>query len=150
MTEIVRTNPQNKDFVAMIKELDADLAVTDGDEHAFYDQFNKLDKIKYVVVVYEDGHPVSCGAIKQVEPGVMEVKRMFTVSSKRGKGYAGLVLAELEKWAAEFSAEKCILETGTRQPYAIALYKKSGYKVIPNYGQYENVENSLCFGKKLT
>lgn len=72
MTEIVRTNPQNKDFLAMIKELDADLAVTDGDEHAFYDQFNKLDKIKYVVVVYEDGHPVSCGAIKQVEPGVME------------------------------------------------------------------------------
>lgn len=149
MIDIVRTDPRNQDFTAMVKELDADLAVTDGDEHAFYDQYNKLDKIKHVVVLYDDGHPVSCGAIKQFEPGVMEVKRMFTISSKRGKGYAGFVLNELEKWAAELSAIKCILETGTRQPYAIALYKKSGYRLIPNYGQYKDVENSLCFGKEL-
>jgi len=53
----------------------------------------------------------------------------------------------LERWAAELSYEKCILETGKKQPEAIALYKKNGYKLIPNYGQYAEIENSLCFEK---
>lgn len=149
MIKIIRTNSQNRDFKEMVKELDANLAVTDGEEHAFYDQYNKLDKIKHVVVLYENKAPVSCGALKQFAPGIMEVKRMFTISSRRGKGYAGKVLHELESWAAELSAEKCILETGVRQPDAIQLYKKNGYKIIPNYGQYAGVKNSLCFEKKL-
>lgn len=149
MIEIIRTNSQNEDFIGMVQELDEDLAVTDGDEHSFYDQYNKLDKIRHVVVLYEDGQPVSCGAIKEFEPGIMEIKRMYTVSYKRGKGLAGKVLTELEKWSAELGAQKCILETGIRQPYAIALYKKCGYELISNYGQYRDVKNSLCFGKFL-
>jgi putative acetyltransferase len=79
----------------------------------------------------------------------MEVKRMFVKEEFRGKGIAGKVLSELEKWARELWFQKCILETGTRQIEAIALYKKSKYSIIPNYGQYEGVENSLCFEKKL-
>ena len=57
------------------------------------------------------------------------------------------ILAELETWAAELSFAKCILETGKRQPEAIGLYKKNGYKLIPNYGQYAEIENSVCFEK---
>jgi GNAT superfamily N-acetyltransferase len=69
--------------------------------------------------------------------------------SQRGKGIAGKILSELETWAVEMGYYKCILETGTRQLEAVALYKKSAYSIIPNYGQYIGVENSLCFEKEL-
>ena len=146
---LIRTDSDNKDFIRLVKFLDDYLAEQDGDEHAFYAQFNKLDNIKYVIVAYEDGMPAGCGAIKEFSPDTMEIKRMYTSPENRGKGIASLILAELEKWAAELSYTKCVLETGLRQPEAIALYKKNGYLLIPNYGQYAGVENSLCFGKSL-
>jgi putative acetyltransferase len=65
----------------------------------------------------------------------------------RKKGMAAAVLKELELWAAQENFTHCILETGKRQPEAIALYKKQGYALIPNYGQYANVENSVCMKK---
>lgn len=133
----------------LVKELDSGLAITDGEDHAFYDQFNKLEKIKYSVVFYEYGNPVGCGAIKEYAPGVMEIKRMFVRQNSRGRGYASAILRELENWVSELSFVRCILETGINQPEAIALYKKNGYTVIPNYGQYEEVEESFCFGKSV-
>ena len=147
MPTITRTTSDNPDFVALVQRLDAELAERNGDEHPFYAQFNKIAKIKHVVVAYEDGTPVACGAIKEFAAGVMEVKRMYTSPEFRGKGIAGQVLGELERWAAELGYGKYILETGLKQPEAIALYTKSGYRVIPNYGQYANVENSVCFEK---
>ncbi len=149
MLTIIRTNSSNRDFIKLVKELDAYLAVKDGRDHAFYDQYNKLDKIKHVIVAYENDIPVGCGAIKEYDAKTMEVKRMFTLPECRGKGVAKKVLNELEKWATESGYEKCILETGKRQPEAIALYKKSGYKIIPNYGQYVSMDNSVCFEKDM-
>ena len=149
MISMVRTDSENQDFVELVKYLDADLAERDGEEHSFYDQFNKIDRIKYVVVAYENKKPVGCGAIKEYYSNAMEVKRMFVLPERRGKGIAAKVLSELEIWAAELSFEKCILETGKKQPEAIQLYKKSGYVIIANYGQYAGIENSLCFEKKL-
>ena len=147
--EIIRTNSDNPDFIHLVKQLDADLAERDGNEHDFYAQFNKIDKIKHAVVASDGGVPVSCGAIKQYDDAVMEVKRMYTLPASRGKGIASLVLNALEEWAKELSYAKCVLETGKKQPEAIALYTKNGYAVIPNYGQYEGIENSVCFEKKL-
>ena len=149
MIKIVRTNSDNPDFIELVKYLDADLAIRDGNEHSFYAQFNKIDKIKFVVVAYEDDQPVGCGAIKEYAPNTMEIKRMYTSPASRGNGIATKVLTELENWAAEMSFEKCILETGKKQPEAIALYKKSGYKSISNYGQYAGIENSVCFRKEV-
>lgn len=149
MIKIVRTNAENEDFINLAKKLDADLAVTDGDEHAFYDQFNKLDAIKYVLLVFENETAMGCGAIKEFDAQTMEIKRMYVAPDYRGKGIASELLIALEKWAAELGFEKCILETGTRQSSAIRLYQKSGYNQIPNYGQYAHAENSLCFEKKL-
>ena len=146
-TGIIRTDSNNRDFIQLVKELDMELAVTDGEDHAFYDQFNKLDNIKYVVVLFEKGKPVACGAIKEYAAGIMEIKRMYVRQKSRGRGYASEILKELEKWASELSCERCILETGINQPEAIALYKKNSYAIIPNYGQYEGVEKSFCFGK---
>jgi GNAT superfamily N-acetyltransferase len=144
-----RTNSSDPNFIELVRHLDADLAERDGEDHSFYAQFNKIDKIKHAIVAYEDGRPVGCGAMKEYSPDAMEVKRMFTSPESRGKGVASSILSELERWAAELSYQKCILETGKRQPEAIALYKKSGYQVIPNYGQYADVEDSVCFEKNI-
>jgi len=147
MLRIIRTDSENKDFVTLVGELDSDLARRDGKDHSFYAQFNKIDKIKYVVVAYDDAVPVSCGAIKEYDPDTMEVKRMYTLPERRGHGIATLVLGELEKWAVELSYTHCILETGKKQPEAIRLYEKNGYTRIPNYGQYAGIQNSVCYKK---
>jgi len=147
MIEIIRTTSDITDFIALVKHLDADLAERDGKEHSFYAQFNKIDKIKNVVVAYKVGKPAGCGAMKELSEGVMEIKRMYTPPYCRGEGIATKILTELEIWARELLYQKCMLETGKRQPEAIALYKKNGYKIIPNYGQYAGIENSVCFEK---
>jgi GNAT superfamily N-acetyltransferase len=147
MVHITQADSSHPDFISLVKLLDAELAERDGSDHSFYAQFNKSDLIKYVVIAYENDTPVSCGAIKVFDAQCMEVKRMYTVKDQRGKGWAAKVLRELEKWAAELGYERCVLETGKRQPEAIALYKKSGYRIIPNYGQYAGVDNSVCFEK---
>ena len=149
MIKIIRTDSADQDFVDLVKRLDADLAERDGKDHSFYAQFNKIDQIKYAVVAYENNKPIGCGAIKEYAPNTMEIKRMYTSPESRGKGIATKVLTELEIWATELSYEKCILETGKKQPEAIGLYKKSGYKLISNYGQYTEIEGSLCFEKGL-
>ena len=149
MIRLFRTDSGNEDFIRLVKELDADLAERDGEEHSFYSKFNKVDMIRHVVVAYQNNVAISCGAIKEYDPKTMEVKRMFTSPENRGKGFAGIILHELENWAREMNFEKCILETGKRQAEAIRLYKKSGYDIIPNYGQYAGIENSVCFKKDL-
>lgn len=149
MITIVKTNSSNKDFINLVKLLDADLAKRDGEDHSFYAQYNKLNNIKYALVLYVNKQPIGIGAIKQFETNCMEVKRMFTLPEFRGQGLATRILLELENWAKELGYHKCVLETGKRQPEAIELYKKNGYKTTPNYGQYKNIENSICFEKYL-
>jgi putative acetyltransferase len=149
MFTIIRTGTANEDFAALIQLLDRELALRDGDDHAFYAQYNKIAKLNYCIVAYNDGKPVASGALKEYDAETMEVKRMYCVEEGRGKGYATAVLKELEVWAKELGYKKCILETGQNQPEAIALYKKNNYSVIPNYGQYAAVYNSVCFKKLL-
>lgn len=150
MVKLVRTNSDNADFIALVKLLDAELAQRDGAEHAYYATFNKIVGIPFVVVAYDEAQPVSCGAIKVWEADAIEVKRMYTVMESRSKGMATKVLDELEKWAAEMDYKRCVLETGKRQPEAIKLYQRKGYVVIPNYGQYVGMENSVCFEKVIS
>ena len=149
MINLKRTTSEDPDFVTLVRMLDTELAVVDGEDHSFYSQFNKIDKIRHVVVAYYNEIPVGCGAIKVHEIEAMEIKRMFVSPENRNKGIASGILKELEKWTLELLYDKCILETGKRQPDAIRLYTKSGYKLIPNYGQYIGVENSVCFRKEL-
>jgi putative acetyltransferase len=144
-----RTNAQNADFRRLVLELDMELAIRDGSDHPFYDQFNKIENIQQVILALEDSLSVGCGAFKEYGPAATEIKRMFVPPHKRGEGIARVILSALELWAKELGYEKCILETGKKQPEAIGLYKNCGYTVIPNYGQYEGVENSICFEKLL-
>jgi GNAT superfamily N-acetyltransferase len=149
MIEIVRTDSTHPDFVDLVSLLDADLHVRDGDDHSFYAQFNKIAALSHVLVAYYNTLPVGCGAVKLYTTETGEVKRMFVVPEFRGLGIASRVLQELERWAAELNFKHLILETGKAQPEAISLYAKSGYRQIPNYGQYENIENSVCMTKAI-
>lgn len=149
MLALYRTDAFDPDFVQLVSLLDQELAERDGDEHSFYQQFNHIDRLGHVVLIKDNGSPIGCGAIKDLDGEAMEVKRMFVLAAQRGRGVAGSVLEELEKWAFELGYASCRLETGKRQPEAIALYKRQGYQRIPNYGQYAEVENSICFEKKL-
>lgn len=146
---LLKTNSNNKDFQALVAKLDADLAVRDGDDHDFYHQFNGIDDLNHVVVYYEANEAVACGAFKKIAVDSVEIKRMFTLPKVRGKGYASQILRDLEQWAQELGFQRCVLETGKAQPEAIALYRKSSYEEIENYGPYKGVENSLCFQKIL-
>lgn len=145
--KLLRTNSDNADFRELVALLDADLAIRDGAEHSFYAQYNKIDKIREVIVAYENEAAVGCGAFKEYSRGTAEIKRMYVRENMRGKGIAGKVLNELENWAKELNFAECVLETGLKQPEAIRLYQKSGYEIIPNYGQYAGVENSVCMRK---
>ena len=146
---IVRTNSDNKDFQELVKALDLDLKIRDGDDHAFYAQFNKTSTLNYALVAYDDDIPVGTGALRHYGDGLVEIKRMYVPPQVRGRGIASAILQELEKWSQELGYKKCILETGKNQPEAIALYKKLQYSIIPNYGHYVNVDNSVCFEKTL-
>jgi putative acetyltransferase len=149
MISYTRTNAENKDFQELVALLDEDLRIRDGKDHAFYDQFNKIDNIKNAIIALDENIPIGCGAIKEYAADSMEVKRMYVLINRRGEGVATSILKELEKWALELGKSKCLLETGKNQPEAIRLYKKNGYHIMANYGQYINIDNSVCFEKCL-
>ena len=149
MVNFIRTTSENADFQNLVNQLDKDLSIRDGDEHSFYAQFNKIQNLHNVILCYIDDKPVGCGAFKEYEQTAVEIKRMFVEPAFRGRGIGLGILNELELWAAELNYAACILETGKKQPEAIHLYQKAGYAIIKNYGQYENVENSVCMKKDL-
>jgi len=149
MLKIIRTAAENPDFQALVQQLNQELAEIDGVAHDFYHQFNNIENLKYCMVGYWKHQPVVCGLIKPIGNDSMEVKRMYTIKESRGKGLATKLLEELEAWAKELGKAYCMLETGRRQPDALALYIKNGYQIIPNYDQYIGIENSVCFRKEL-
>jgi GNAT superfamily N-acetyltransferase len=108
------------------------------------------------VVGYLDGEPVASGAWRRRTDvprlgaaAVAEIKRMYVVPAARGAGHARVVLAELERTAAEAGVEVLVLETGLRQPEAIGLYESSGYEPIPPFGHYRDSPVNRCFAKRL-
>lgn len=104
------------------------------------------------VVAMLGGEPVGCGAVRPVLGGPAdhaEVKRMYTAPAARRRGVSRAVLARLEDEARCLGYRWVQLETGTRQPEAIALYEATGYARISPYGQFEAHELTVCFGKDL-
>ena len=149
MIEIKRTSSSETDFQHLVSELDGELSKRNGETNEFFAQYNKIDQIKHVIIATIDNKPVGCGAMKAYDSDTMEIKRMFVPIEMRGKGIAVHILKNLEKWAKEMNYSKCILETGNKMLEAIRLYEKSNYKVVPNYGQYNGIEDSICFEKHL-
>lgn len=78
-----------------------------------------------------------------------EIKRMYVVPAARGRGFSRLLLAHLERSAAAAGADVMVLETGLKQPEAIALYESAGYVPIPGFGLWKDSPTSRCFAKPL-
>lgn len=146
---LLQTNQTSKDFQQLVEQLDAELAIRDGEDHAFYHQYNGIDALNHVVVAYTNDKVVGCGAFKVRNKQIVEIKRMYVIPAARKHGYATAILNALEAWAAKESFKHAILETGKAQIEALAFYPKNGYAVIPNFAPYVGVENSVCFKKTL-
>jgi len=147
--KFIRTTSENADFRNLIAALDEDLYQRNGEAQLQYRQYNQVDLINHVVVVYSEGKPVGCGCYKRFDDQAVEMKRMFVLPELRGKQMAARMLEELEKWAVEEGNIAAVLETGHRQVEAIRLYTVAGYSLIENYGQYIGMEDSICFRKEL-
>jgi len=93
--------------------------------------------------------PVACGAVRKIEPHVAEIKRMYVDPSVRGRGVGRRILDGLELQARQLGAARLVLETGPRQPEAIALYQHAGFIEIPLYGEYVGSQFSVCMAKDL-
>jgi len=103
------------------------------------------------LVVYQDGLPVGCGAVRRIDPETAELKRMYVAPTVRGKGLGRRLVAALEIEARSLGVQRLVLETGIRQASALALYRTTGFQPIPLYGEYLlSPETSICLGKVLT
>jgi GNAT superfamily N-acetyltransferase len=148
--EVRRTGPADKDFKALVSRLDDELRGRYGAEQDFFDVFNILDPNAHCVVLCVNGSSAGCGCLRTLEePFTGEIKRMYITPGERGKGYARNILHALEAWAIELGMKRLILETGVKQPEAVAAYTSAGYSVIPNYGPYINSSYSICMQKNL-
>lgn len=143
---LIRTNSQNPDFQKLTALFDEYLVDIDGDEKDFFAQYNQI-YLENVIICYENATAIACGAFKKHSDKKVEIKRMFVHPHHRGKSIASKILNELERWAIELNYLEGILETSNKLQNAIALYKKSGYEITEQYGQYIGVESSVCMKK---
>ena len=145
------TNGLNQDFIILCHELDDFLnELVGGEENrSQYIPYNSLDDIQDVIVVYDKDIPVGCASFKHYENTAAEVKRVFIRSGYRGRGISKEIMKLLEQKAKDKGYHKFILESGEPLVSAMGLYRKIGYQVIPNFGQYKEMDDSVCMEKIL-
>lgn len=147
----IHTNGSNSDFIELCHDLDHFLnELVGGEENrAEYISYNQLDDIHDVIIAYDNDIPIGCAGFKKYNNECAEVKRVFIKQEYRGKGISIKLMELLENTAKEQGYRCLILESGEPLVAAMALYRKIGYKVIPNYGQYKNMPDSICMKKEL-
>ena len=145
----IRTDSTHPDFIRLVGLLDADLYERYGALLADYAQFNQIENLRYVVVLYLDESPAACGAFKVYDDTTIELKRIYVDKPYRGRGLSKILMESLERWGAEMGCDTAILETGPGQPEAISLYHGCGYRDIPNYPPYVGYDESLCMKKRI-
>lgn len=149
--KLARTHHLHPHFRELIRELDAEFWVRYPDEQQNFEPFNTVDDQARVLIAYEGDQPIGCGCFRPMKDDItaIEIKRMYVRDAFRSKGIGKSILAELESWAVAEGFKHSLLETGVRQPEAVAAYEKSGYTRIPNYGPYVGVALSICMRKEL-
>jgi GNAT superfamily N-acetyltransferase len=143
--------PSHWDSVALIAELDAELARHYPREHmhGLHPNEETDPRLRFFVLEVDD-KVVGCGALREVAPGMAELKRMFVRPAERGRGYGRLLLEHLEREAAGTGIGRLRLETGPAQREAIALYRSAGFVDIPLYGEYIGSPVAVCMEKQLS
>lgn len=166
MLDLRPTPFDHPDSVRLVTEVQAFYRERYGDEDVTpMDQAEFAGPQGFFVVGYVDGVAAACGGWRArdagdgaalgdgvadpLRDGDAEIKRMYVATAHRGHGYARAVLAELERAAAAAGRRRIVLETGTLQPEAIALYASQGYSPMPKFGAYRDEPNSRCFAKPL-
>ena len=150
MIVIKRSLPADPVFHSLVAELDAGLRTLYGAKQSEYDVLNAIPEGAKVVIAVDGDRPVGCGCFKSLgQSATVELKRMYVQTTSRRMGIARLLLTELEGWAKEEGYAAARLQTAVKQPEAIALYEKCGYRHISNYGAYIGDENSVCMEKQL-
>ncbi|NBI65593.1 GNAT family N-acetyltransferase [Pseudoflavonifractor sp. 60] len=146
-----RTNGQNKDFMENCRLLDLDLDRRVGKKlkREKYKQYNLLDEIQEAIVVYDGRKAIGGGAIRRYDDETAELKRIFVRPEYQGRGVGTKLVSLLLEWAEELGYQRIILETGELLAESCAVYQKLGFQVIPNYGPYVNMPESLCMEKDL-
>lgn len=149
--EYCTVDGEDSDFAYLCEKLDANLDELVGAkfQRSQYVQYNKRDSIHDVIVIYRDGNPVACGGFKHYDEEHAELKRIYVDPSCRGIGLGAEIVRRLEAKAKIKGYRYGILETGEPLEAACHLYKRLGYKVIENYGQYADMPNSICMQKRL-
>jgi putative acetyltransferase len=141
------TEPGSADFVTLTHELDAELEARYpglGDDEA-----PAGDGLVAALVVYTGDTPVGCGALREPEPGIGEITRMFVLASARRQGIARQILEALEARARRSGYSAVRLGTGIRQPEALALYESAGYRRATQFGEYAGTDQCVCYEKAL-
>jgi GNAT superfamily N-acetyltransferase len=149
---IRRENLQSSVAYRLIEALNAELSAQypePGATHFRLDADEVAADKGAFLVGYLDGEPVACGAIRCIDAGVAEIKRMFVIPAVRGRGFSRSMLTALEDSARKLGIRRLVLETGPRQLEALALYRRAGFVAIPRFGEYTHSELSLCMGKDL-
>jgi putative acetyltransferase len=144
-----RTTSNDPDFRKMVTLLDKELAIYNGELDATYAPHNVISGLNTIVVAYAEQEVIGCGCFKKFNEQSAEIKRMYVLPAFRKMGMAMEILKELENWAMESGFISAVLETGTKLPGTMQLYKKCGYGVIENWGQYAGLATSTCMKKQL-
>lgn len=147
----IHTDGKDPLFTGLCTELDAYLNELAGGEEnrAQYVPLNKLDFINDAFVAMDGEIPAGCAAFKRFDDKSAEVKRVFVKPEYRGRGIAREILEVLEQAARKQSYTRLVLETGAPLVAAHRLYVSIGYTVIPNYGPYADMVESICMEKQL-
>ncbi len=147
--QIIKTDTSDERFLVLERLLDVELLEEFPESMHQYAPHNKFKApIKTILLCTENNRPVACGAFKELGDHV-EIKRMFVHPAYRGKGYSKIVLEELEQWARSNNYDYAKLETGDKLKPAIQLYQSAGYRIMPNYGPYVDLDTSICMKKNL-
>jgi GNAT superfamily N-acetyltransferase len=150
--EIRRVELQFPIAQALIRDLNAELTDRYPEEGANFFHLAEDEVAEGrggFFVAYIDGTPIGCGAVRMIEPGVAEFKRMYVAPTARGQGVGRRIVETLEQESRRLGARRIVLETGPRQPEAIALYSRAGFTEIPLYGEYLDSQFSVCMAKEL-
>lgn len=150
--DVNATSLDPPEVAVLIKALNAELEERypeDGANHFRLDPEEVAPGRGVFLVAYAEGQAVGCGAARLTDTHTAEIKRMYVVPAFRGHGIARRVLQELERHARALGARQLVLETGDRQPEAIAVYRRAGFQKIALYGEYLDSPLSLCMGKSL-
>lgn len=140
---------EDEDLKMLIHCLDTYYADRWGEIARQYRHCHDLRSVSAAVVAYAGSEPVGCGCIRLLDAQTAEIKRLYVQPAFRRRGIAEQIISSLQGAAADHGCRCTVLETGAAMQDAIAFYRRQGYRVIPNFGDFAGDKLSVCMKKEL-